>query len=178
MGTGNSVPFHWEIAQTGAMTSKLELLYDNTLTSGNESQYRAYKSTGGGLPQVLLMTSTVNTSTDTVTVPVATDLTGSWGIGERPATVFVNISGTVLGANGAPIRNAIVRLMGGEMQSPRTVQTGSFGTYSFTGVATPELEYTISVSAKRYRFATPSVTLTPTASITDLNFVANPPEEF
>jgi len=173
-----SVSFNWQIQQTGPMTSKLELMYENAFSQGNDSGYRAYKSSGGGPPAVLIVGSTVSTSTETVTIPVSTDLTAGWGISERPVPVFVDISGTVLGPNGGPIRNAIVRLSGGEMQSPRTIQTGSFGTYSFTGIMTPELEYTVTVSAKRYRFTTPSVTLTPSANITDLNFTATPQEEF
>lgn len=178
LNPSKSVPFNWQVQQTGAMTSKLELIYANVTTSGNPPSYRAYKSTGGGPPQVLIAGSTVNTSTEIVTVPVNTDLTGGWGISERPPSVFVNISGAVLGPNGAPIRNAIVRLSGGNLTFPRTVQTGSFGTFSFTSIETPQLEYTVTVSAKRYRFTTSSVTITPTANITDLNFTANPPEEF
>lgn len=174
LNPSKSVPFNWQIQQTGAMTSKLDLIYANVTSSGNESSYRAYKSTGGGPPQVMIMGSSVSTSTDIVTVPVSTDLTAGWGIGERPTPVYVNISGTVLGSNGAGIRNAIVRLEGGELQSPRFVYTGSLGTFSFTGIQTPELEYTITVSAKRYRFAVPSQTITPTGNITDLNFTANP----
>lgn len=173
-----SVPFNWQIQQTGAMTSKLELIYANVTSSGLESRYRAYKSTGGGPPQVLITASSVSTSTDTVTVPVSTDLTAGWGIAERPLAVFVSISGTVLGPNGAGIRNATVRLSGGTLSAPRIIQTGNFGTFSFTGVETPELEYTVTVSAKRYRFTTPSQTITPAGNITNLDFVASPQEEF
>lgn len=173
----NSVPFTWNIQQTGAMTSSLELIYGSSSWPGNEFDYRAYRSTGGGPPQVMIMGSSVNTSADTITIPSSTDLTASWGVGQRPPRIFVNISGTVYGPNGAPLRNAIVRLQGGEMQTPKLVYTGSLGTYAFEGVMGPELEYTLTASAKRYRFANANVTITPSANVTGLDFIANPPSK-
>lgn len=170
----NSVPFKWNIQQTGVMTSSLELIYGDPAWPGNEFDYRAYKSTGGGSPQVMIMGSSVNTSTDTITIPSSADLTAGWGVGQRPPRVFVNISGTVYGPNGAPLRNSIVRLHGGEMQTPKLVYTGSLGTYTFEGVMGPELEYTVTASAKRYRFANSNVTIIPSANVTGLDFIANP----
>lgn len=83
----------------------------------------------------------------------------------------VSIAGRVTDANGSPIPNAIIRLVdsGGQV---RTAQTGSLGYYLFDAVPTGQ-NYTISVSAKRYRFASPQSIFIDN-NIADLNFVARP----
>ena len=166
-----SASFSWDVVQTGTMTSSMAPNYDNTDVNGNESNYRAWRSTAGS-PAVVA--STVSTVNNIVTANGLTDLTSSWGISERPP--LISISGSVLTSGGAGIRNAILTLTGGNLASPRVAQTGSFGTYSFGGVEAG-LQYTVSVSAKRNRFTPPSQVITPMSSITNLNFVANPQEE-
>jgi hypothetical protein len=165
-----SVPFRWNIQQTGTMTSNLRLFY-NPPTPGSESEYRAWRSTTG---TPVIVASTVNAGSNIVTAQGVTGLSGSWGISQRPPPI--SVSGTVTTAYGAGIRNAIVRIVGGNLQTPLTAQTGSFGSYVFSGVEAG-FEYTISVSAKRYRFAVPSQTFSSTTNVTNLNFSANPPEE-
>jgi hypothetical protein len=117
--------------------------------------------------------STVSTSTETVTAPGLANITGTWGISERPPLIL--ISGTVMASNGVGIRSAVVRISGGNLSVPISIITAPFGTYQFTNLD-PSGEYTITVSAKRNRFATPSQTVSSLTNVTNLNFVANPPE--
>jgi hypothetical protein len=159
----------WDIAQSGTMTSRLDLTYDNSDINGNESIYRAWRSTSGS-PS--LVASSVSASANTVTVQGIADLTAGWGIKEGFGTV--TISGTVMSAGGAGIRGAFVEIVGGGITTPILLQTGSFGNYVFNVEA--GFEYTVSASAKRNRFATPSYTFMAMTSVSDLNFVANPQE--
>jgi len=167
-----SVSFSWDIQQIGAIVSRMEIYYRKTDINGNDSNYRAWRSAGGAPATI---NSTVNENSNRITVPSVTDLTGSWGISERLANV--SISGTVRSSGGSGIRNAIVTLSGGNLQTPLVAQTGNFGTYSFAGVE-GGFQYTIRVSAKRQRFATPMQMIIPTMNVTNLDFVANPQEEF
>jgi hypothetical protein len=81
----------------------------------------------------------------------------------------VSVAGRVTDANGQPIANAIVRIAapGGQVQ---TAQTGSLGYYQFDDVPTGQA-YTISASAKRYRFDLPGSVFIDN-NITDLDFRA------
>lgn len=167
-----SISYSWDITQAGQMNFITRFRYDNVDINGNEANYRAWRSTGGAPARV---SSTVNPDFNELTLPNTADLTGSWGISERLANV--DISGTVRMANGAGIRNAIVMITGGNLQSPVLIYTGNFGTYGFTGLE-GGYEYTVRVSAKRLRFANATQVVTPTSSITNLDFTANPREEF
>jgi hypothetical protein len=167
-----SVPFRWDIEQMGSMISRLDLTYPSGHGGGNEATFRAWRSSGG---TPVVVPSTVSTSTDTVTAQGLSNLTDSWGISERPATFPVNISGTVTTSNGVGIRNAVVRISGGNLPAPITFVTGTFGTYQFQNIESGG-EYTVFVSAKRNRFTPPSQIVVPSANITNLNFAANPPE--
>jgi hypothetical protein len=74
-------------------------------------------------------------------------------------------------SGGQPIRNATLTLTGGNLQAPITVQTGNFGTYSFTNLLAGET-YTVRVDVKRYRFAQPTQIVVPVSSISNPNFAA------
>lgn len=163
-----SASFSWDIVQTGTMTSTLALTYDNSDINGSESNYRAWRSTAGS---PVVVSSTVSTPSNTVTTVAMNDLTASWGVSERPP--LISISGTVFTAGGQGIRNAIVTVTGGTLTVPRVVQTGSFGTYSVSGLEAGG-EYTVTVSAKRHRFNPSSQVITSMTSVTNVNFTANP----
>lgn len=165
-----SASFSWDVVQTGTMTSSMALNYDNSDVSGNESNYRAYRSTASS---PIVVASTVSTPSNLVTATGLTDLTAGWGISERPPPI--SIGGSVLTSGGTGIRNAILTLTGGNLASPRVAQTGSFGTYNFGGVEAG-LQYTVTVSAKRNRFMTSSQVVNSMTTVTDLNFTANPQE--
>jgi len=77
------------------------------------------------------------------------------------------VSGRVTTPTGLPLRNAVVALT--TANGVRfTATTSSFGGYSFASVRGGET-YILGVSSKRYRFA--SKTITPSGSLTDVDFV-------
>jgi len=85
----------------------------------------------------------------------------------------VSVSGRVLTAGGNPIRNAILVISGGNLPSPVSAQTGSFGYFSFSGLQSGQT-YTITVNGRKYTFAQPSRMVTPQANVTDFDFIAVP----
>ena len=84
-----------------------------------------------------------------------------------------SVSGRILTAGGLGIRNALVTMSGGNLPTPVTVQTGSFGYFTFTGLQAG-LIYTVTVVAKRNTFAMPTRTVTPQSNVTDFDFIAQP----
>jgi hypothetical protein len=84
-----------------------------------------------------------------------------------------SVGGRVLTASGAGIRNASVTISGGNLPSPVTVSTGSFGYYNFSGLQAGA-QYTVTVTTKKYAIAQPTRTVTPQSSVGDFNFVAEP----
>lgn len=80
-----------------------------------------------------------------------------------------SVAGRVTDVNGTPIANAIVSMVAPDGQK-RTAQTGSLGYYEFQNVPTGQ-SYTVSASAKRYRFDLPQSVFID-ANIVDLNFSA------
>jgi hypothetical protein len=165
-----SASFSWDLLQTGTMTSRLELNYDDLDVNGTES-YKMWRSTAH-LPQ-LVPNSTGNSSLNSVLANGITNLNGSFGVGQSLAPI--SISGTVMASNGVGIRNAIVTLSGGGLPAPVSFQTGTFGTYQFQNLPAGG-EYTVFVSAKRNRFTPPSQIVSSFSSVANLNFTANPPE--
>lgn len=85
----------------------------------------------------------------------------------------VTLSGRVLTAGGVGIRNALITVSGGNLSSPVTVPTGSFGYYYLEGLQSSQT-YTVTVSVKRYVIAQPTQMVTPQANVTDFNFTAQP----
>lgn len=83
----------------------------------------------------------------------------------------VSVGGRILAANGAGIRSAMVTISGGNLPAPVTVQTGALGWYNFTGLQSGST-YTVTVTARRYSFMQPSMMVTPTANVSDFDFIA------
>lgn len=83
-------------------------------------------------------------------------------LNDDPPPGSITVSGRVTTPSGQNLRNAIVNLTDSNGVRRFTL-TSPFGLYSFENV-TPGLQYTVSVSSKRYRF-TPQV-LTVNASVT------------
>lgn len=90
-----------------------------------------------------------------------------------PVVTNVSLSGRVLTAGGAGIRNALVTVSGGDLPSPVTGQTGSFGYYYFQGLHAGQT-YTVTVATKRHTLAQPVRMVTPGADVFDFDFVAEP----
>lgn len=88
-----------------------------------------------------------------------------------PTAAQVSISGRVTTAYGHGIGNARMTLISSDGQS-RSAVSSALGYYEFTNVAVGET-YIISISAKRYTFAQPTIVRTVFDEITDLDFVAD-----
>lgn len=90
-----------------------------------------------------------------------------------PVVSNFSLGGRILTAGGNGIANAMVTLSGGNLPSPVTAQTGSFGYYNFAGLQSG-LAYTVTVSTKRNTFAQPTRTITLQNNVSDFDFTAEP----
>jgi hypothetical protein len=112
---------------------------------------------------------------DTVTNGgVVGSFAGGWGLEFFAATAAqASLSGRVLTSEGQPIRNARVVITGNSLPEARTVTTGSFGYYSFDGLAVGET-YVVTVNSQRYTFTVPSRVITLVDNLFAVDFVAEP----
>ena len=85
----------------------------------------------------------------------------------------ITLSGRILTSGGNGIRNGLVTISGGNLSSPITVQTGSFGYFNFSGLQSGAT-YTVTVATKRYVIAQPSRMVTTNANVNNFDFVADP----
>jgi hypothetical protein len=96
--------------------------------------------------------------------------TGFWAPDFVPTAAAVTIGGQVLTSSGAGIRNVSVTLTD-DSGASRTVGTAAFGYYRFTGVEVGRT-YIVSIRAKRYNFAQPTLVLTVNEELREVNFYA------
>jgi len=89
-----------------------------------------------------------------------------------PTAADASISGRVLNNYGAAIQGAIVTVQDAT-GTPRTFYTNTLGYYRFDGLQVGQT-YVVSVSSRRYRFATPTMVVNLSDNVTDLNFVGSP----
>lgn len=170
-----SVSRYWQILEEGDITGRLAFVYDNSDVNGNEANYSAWRGNGG--PPTII-SSTANPGANAVTTVLGlTDFSGNWGVGESSNPGAVSISGQVRNAGGNGIPNATVTITAPSLPSPVTTNTGSLGFYTFSNLLAGET-YTVKVSAKRYRFTVTTQVVTPTGNLSNVDFVANPQEEF
>jgi hypothetical protein len=97
---------------------------------------------------------------------------GFWAVPLAPSAAQVSIGGRVLTANGLGIRNVQIILTAPNGET-RTATTSTFGHYRFESVAVGET-YILTVAAKKFRFAQPTIVRSIVEEIGDLDFVANP----
>ncbi len=88
-----------------------------------------------------------------------------------PTAANVSISGRVLTANGAGVRNAIVSLTNTNGNT-RTVRTSSFGYYGFQDIEVGQT-YILSIASKRYSFANPTRVITLNEDLAGEDFVSD-----
>lgn len=86
-----------------------------------------------------------------------------------PTAAAVSVSGRILNADGAGVRNAIVTLTD-QNGVTRRMLTGSFGYYRFEDVQSGGT-YVGAVSSKRYQFAPRTIVVSD--EVSDFDFVAN-----
>ncbi len=87
--------------------------------------------------------------------------------------VPITVGGRVTTADGAGIRNATVTISGGNLASPVSTLTSSFGNFRFPGMESAT-EYTVTVDSKRFSFTSPSRIVLSAGNVSNANFVANP----
>ncbi len=87
-----------------------------------------------------------------------------------PTAATVSVNGQVRTVNGAGIRNALITLTALD-GSTQIARSGSFGYYRFNEVLAGET-YIVSISSKRFRFATPTIVIAVLDEIAGLDFVA------
>ncbi|HEV7644607.1 MAG TPA: carboxypeptidase regulatory-like domain-containing protein [Pyrinomonadaceae bacterium] len=91
---------------------------------------------------------------------------------QSDASPYASISGTVRTAGGLPIRNAYVTLSGGSLSEPVTALTNNLGIYQFTNLPVTET-YTVTATAKRFRFAAGERVVMLNAETENFDFSAN-----
>ena len=169
-----SVSRYWKLVTTGDISGRLTFSYTSLDRRGNQILYKLWRSNGGAPVLIPGSVAGNNMMFSPLGMPV---VSGDWGIGEQLDPGPVSISGRVTTSGGNPIRNATVILSGGNLQAPVIAVTGSLGTYSFNGLQAGET-YTVTASAKRYRFPVGGQQVTPMANVETVDFAANPQEEF
>jgi hypothetical protein len=87
-----------------------------------------------------------------------------------PTAASVSVAGRLLTAEGNGVTNATVTLAD-SLGNTRSALTGSFGYFSFDGVAAGQT-YIISVKSKRFNFSPQVVTVVD--DVTGLVFIAEP----
>ncbi len=166
----NSVTRQWRLTKTGTITANLAFTYQDADVVGAEPTFKVFKYESGVTTEVT--PNRIDPPTNTAFVTGVSSFS-DWGIGLLyPTAAEVSVSGRVLTADGRGIVNAIVTLRNRAGET-RTVQTGSFGTYAFDGVAAGQ-DYVISVASRRFRFEPPERLISVADNITDLDLVALP----
>lgn len=79
----------------------------------------------------------------------------------------LSLTGRVLAPNGGGVKNALVTITGAG--SSVTVQTGSFGYFSF-GELQAGVTYTVTVAVKKFTILQPTRSITMQTNVTDFNF--------
>jgi CSLREA domain-containing protein len=136
---------------------------------------------GAGSPVLNSIPSGTNDCGTTVTTEQRGLVTRAAGAGCEKGSVEVaavvavpaTIAGQVRTSDGRGIKNVSVVLSGGGLPQPLVIQTGSFGSFGFTGILTGQT-YTLSVSSKRFTFTPPSRSISLTGDSLSENFIADP----
>lgn len=92
-------------------------------------------------------------------------------ISSAPTAADVSVEGQVVTADGRGIRNARVTLLMAD-GTVRSTLTSSFGYYRFEDIPAGQT-LVLAVSAKRFRFANPTLVLNAVDSLANVDFVAN-----
>lgn len=91
---------------------------------------------------------------------------------DAPSAAHVSVGGRVTTAGGYGIANAQITISSAD-GSRRLARTNPFGYYRFDDVSAGE-NYVLSVAAKRYTFNQPTMIVSVTEELTDVNFIAQP----
>lgn len=95
---------------------------------------------------------------------------GFWKPAFAATAASTTVSGRVVRSDGNGIPNAVLTLTAFD-GTHRTATTATFGYYRFDDVAAGET-YILGITAKRFTFANPTLTISVTDELTDIDFVA------
>ena len=95
---------------------------------------------------------------------------GFWNELSVPAAPVISIGGRIQTSDGTGVKNARLTLTPSN-GIPAVVLSSSFGLFRFDNLA-PGDTFTIRITSKRFRFPDAIRIVTPTQTITDMNFVA------
>jgi len=95
----------------------------------------------------------------------------NFGLQGTPTAAAVSVSGRILTADGAGIRNVTVT-MTDAMGNSRSAVSSAFGYYTFSNVQSGTI-YTVAVKAKQFRFSQPVWLLNVNDAVDGFDFVAN-----
>lgn len=158
----------WQIENPGGgvTNSNLYLNYRETDIAGTESNYGAYRISGGTAQMV---NSSVNTFSNVATAENVSSFS-DWTLAEfAPTAAEVSLGGRVLTSNRQGISRTLVTLTKQNGET-RSVLTNSFGNYRFHELPVGEI-YVISVYHRKYQFNPASYVVTLKDNATDINFV-------
>lgn len=128
---------------------------------------------GGANPNGVWSLYIADAGTNVTGGPIG-NVAGGWGLEFVGTTAAqASVSGRVMTANGAGIRNAKVVITGNSLAQPIVATTGSFGYFSFEGLRTGET-YVVTVNSQRYTFSTPSRVISLVDNVGDADFIADP----
>lgn len=97
---------------------------------------------------------------------------GFWVPGPlAPTAAGASLGGRVVGTGGEPLRNVIVTVTGGNLFTPRTARTGTFGNFAFENLPVGAV-YTITVQNRRYGFPQPTQLVSLLDNVSDIVFQA------
>ncbi len=96
---------------------------------------------------------------------------GAFEFTPGPSAAGVSLSGRVVTGFGRGVSRVFVTLSGGPLAEPMQTFTSTFGYYTFNDVPAGQ-SYIISVSAKRYVFANPTLVVNVDDNLSGLDFVA------
>ena len=155
-------------------TTPISAGYATGLTPGNDPSFKRVGITSlisnlnianGGTVYIRYLDSVVVGSNDGLAID-----NFSLTAGLAPTAASASISGRVTTPDGRGIRNATVALSSGGQRRLR-VLTGTFGYYRFDDLQVGET-YVLTVGAKRYTFANPTLVVSLDDEVSDADFTA------
>jgi len=167
--TGSFKPVSWEAPQTSFAAPAPPAPYIEPNSTGSPTLASAFRFTNSNGTWSLYARDDNGALDPNV---ISGIIAGGWGLEFLQSTAAgVSLSGRVTTAEGAGIRNARVTIAGQSLPEPRVVTTGSFGYFSFEGLAAGET-YVVTVNSQRYTFTAPSRVITLVDNLTDVDFIA------
>ncbi|MGC2235789.1 MAG: hypothetical protein WA584_06485 [Pyrinomonadaceae bacterium] len=173
-----SLDRNWLVFEAGDLTADISFTYLTGDVNGNESDYRVFRrgQATNSMTNLCPGAPCVNTGTDTAGPVTGLTEFGRFSAAENltPVAASVDVGGRILTSDGVTgISKVKVYLTGGSLTAPVIVRTNPFGYYNFEGLQAGQT-YIIFVESKRFTFSTPTIVVSPTDNIQNLDFIAEP----